>query len=158
VLHGHEFFVFTVEDATPIATPHGSDNWELNDFSGGKVSVNQMTPVQFVHGINYSHLLPIILNDGRLCKSARTKDGLIGAWVAKAGDFATAEAYAGPERICGEWIQVLMVGTTWDLKSPHRHKKFRIIRSSDGHILRLIGVWMQAHTLNNGVLGSGPCT
>ncbi|CAK0879908.1 unnamed protein product [Prorocentrum cordatum] len=158
----HAFFNFPIVGGPDLATP--AKDWKLKDFAGGHVIVNQGTPQGFVHGLNYpmgtaadSSLLPLLIGGARLASSSRTKAGLAGAWVAKEGDFATCDAYAGPEVAMVDddgplWVQAFVVGRTWDLKTPARHKTYRCIRTQEGHVCThaLLRVWPDGSSENLG--------
>jgi len=137
------FFKFRIVGAERLPEP---SNWTLKGFDKDVVTINCYAPVGFTHGLNFSQLLPILMDGSRLAKSARTKDGLSGAWVAKEGDFRTCDRYAGPELLSRRndcWIQVFLIGQTWDLKSPKKHPTYRCIRTKEGHVCThaLLRVW-----------------
>ncbi|CAK0852268.1 unnamed protein product [Prorocentrum cordatum] len=105
-----------------------------------------------------SSLLALLINGARLVSSSRTKASLAGAWVAKESDFATCDAYAGPEIAMVDddgplWVQAFVIGKTWDLKTPAGHKTYRCIRTEEGHVCThaLLRIWPDS---SNGNLGA----
>ena len=134
-----EFFKFRIDGATELPL----DRSALGAFDGGQVDINQAKPVEFTHGLHFSQVFLILLNDARLSKAVRGKDRLSGAWVARENDFRTCDQYSGPERLQGQWIQAFMTGLTLDLKSPnkstsdlsiHDARAYRCIRTAEGHV------------------------
>ena len=104
-----------------------------------------------------SSLLPLLTGGARLASSSRTKASLVGAWVAKEGDFVTCDAYAGPEVAMVDddgalWVQAFVIGKTWDLKTPAGHKTYRCIRTEEGHVCThaLLRLWPDSSDENLG--------
>ena len=60
----------------------------------------------------------------------------MGAFGASEEDFETCAPYAGPEKPLGNdgpWLQAIIVGKTWDLKSVPGNKHFKCLRTRSGH-------------------------
>ena len=141
-LKSQHFYKFKIDGARGLPNP--TEGGKLAAFDANtSVWVNQTSPVGFTHGAHFSTLLPLLTDGAHLSKAVRTKGPLAGAWVAQEGDFETCDLYAGPEQLGGEWVQIFLVGRTWDLKTAKGHKTYKCIRSKEGHVCThvLLRIW-----------------
>ena len=89
------------------------------------MTIHHEKPAGFTHGLNFSQLLSVLVDDARLAKSARTKAGLRVVWVGEEGDSTTRDRYAGPEKLGGVWIQVFLIVKTWALRKSEGQTTYR---------------------------------
>jgi hypothetical protein len=133
---------FPIEGGDPMQTPPGKgekNEGTLADFEGNRIWPNfRWDPQEFVHGIQYSALLSLLIDGAKLKRSRRTKKHFKGAWVAKKDDFQTCDQYAAPElALCDAkgplLVQTFVLGRTLDLRTPVGDKWYRCITSPEGH-------------------------
>jgi len=126
-------YKFDICGVSPIVKPTKVTQ-TVEPFIGERITSTHEYSVGFVHGTHLSTILSILMDDGRLSVARRPKDHLVGAWVAEESDFNTCYDYAGPEQICGVFVQAFLVGKTFDLKVPKGKTTYRCMRSKESHV------------------------